>query len=139
MSILTDIDEAPRPQRQFPETLAVGAQGDFVVDAGGHVTEMRRRNVLLHDRFEVEDVQRLGGIGDQLVGIARRPLCRVGRTDPFRHGAAREQRARGQELQETAAAGALNMMRRHRCPHRRKGYSLNSRLPARCVAAPCQA
>src|SRR5260370_14197529 len=29
---------------------------------GGHVTEMRRRNILFHDRLEIENVERLCGV-----------------------------------------------------------------------------
>jgi hypothetical protein len=104
-----DIDESSRAQREFPEALAVGAQSRFIVDAGGHVTEMRRRNVVLHDRLEVEDVQRLLGIADQLVEIARSPVGRIRWTQALRQGGLREQRACSQELQQTAAARRVKM------------------------------
>jgi hypothetical protein len=75
-----DIDQPPRPQCEVPETFAVGAQGRLVIGPCGHVTEMRRRNILFHHRLEVEDVQRLLWIGDQPVELARRPVHRVGWT-----------------------------------------------------------
>ena len=74
---IADIDQPSRTQREFLEAFAVGAQGHFVVSAGCHVAEMRRRHVFLHDRLEVENIERLLGIGDQLVEIARRPFRRV--------------------------------------------------------------
>src|SRR6202158_6101374 len=109
------VDEPARAQLEFLENLAVGTQGYFVIDACGHVTEMRRRNVLLHHRLEVENVKRLRGIGNQFVEVARGPVCRIRWMQCFRHGAACEQRARSQELQQPAAANDVNMMRRHRC------------------------
>jgi hypothetical protein len=67
ISIFADIDEPPRPQLEFSETFAIGAQGHFVVDARGHVAEMCPRNILPHDRLEVENVKRLRRLGNQLV------------------------------------------------------------------------
>jgi hypothetical protein len=113
---LADIDEPARAQLEFPEAFAIGAQGYFVIDPRGHVAEMRRRNVLLHDRFEVENVQGLGGVGNQFVRVAWSPVRRIRWPQPLRQRAAREQRARGQELQHTAAAGEVDMMWRHYCP-----------------------
>ena len=87
---LADIDQPPRPQLEFTEALAIGTQGHFVVDPGGHVTEMRGGNVLLHDRLEVENVERLCGIGNQFFEVARRPVRWIRLPQPFRQGAARE-------------------------------------------------
>ena len=103
---LADVDQPPRPQLELPEALAVGAQRHLVVDAGRHVAEMRRRDVLLHHRLEVEHVERLPGVGDQLVEIARRPVHRIGQPQLLPPGrCARQQRACRQELQQAAAAG----------------------------------
>ena len=74
---LADIDEAARPQLEFQEAFSVGAQRDFVVDAGGHVTEMRRRHVHTAGCLEIEDVDRLLGSFDQFVGLQRRPEHRI--------------------------------------------------------------
>ncbi len=74
---LADIDEPPRPQLKFPEALAVGTQGHFVIGPRGHVAEMRRRNIFPHDRLEVENVKRLRGVGNQFVEVARGPVRRV--------------------------------------------------------------
>jgi hypothetical protein len=93
------------PQLEFAETFAIGAQGHFVVDARGHVAEMCRRNILPHDRLEVENVKRLRRLGNQLVKIARRPVDRVRWPQPFRQRVARQQWTRRQELQQAAAAG----------------------------------
>ncbi len=125
---LADIDEPPRPQLEFPEALAVGTQGHFVIDARGHVSEMRRRNILLHDRLEVENVKRLRRVGNQLVEIARRPVSRIRWPQPFRQRVAREQRARRQELQQAATADEVNMMRRHGCPPKEKILAQFARL-----------
>ena len=56
---LADIDQPPRPQLELLKTVPIGAQRYFVVDAGRHIAEMRRRHVRLHDRLEVEDIERL--------------------------------------------------------------------------------
>ena len=111
-----DIDEPPRPQLEFAETFAIGAQGHFVIDARGHVSEMRRRNILPHDRLEVENVERLRGVGDQFIEVAWCPVRRVRWPQPFRQRVAREQRARRQKLQQAAAAGELKVLLRHRGP-----------------------
>ncbi len=81
---------------------------------------MRRRNILPHDRLEVENVERLRGVSNQLVEIARRPVDRIRWPQPFRQRAAREQRARRQKLQQAAAADEVNRMRRHGCPPKEK-------------------
>jgi hypothetical protein len=91
---------------EFLEALAVGAQGGVVVDARGHVAEMRRRQVLVRHQLEVEYVERLAWAADQLVEGARAPHHRVGQTLDFlgeRFGAA-EQWAGGEELEQPAAA-----------------------------------
>ena len=56
---LADVDQPARPQLKLEEALAIGAQRDLVVDAGRHVAEMRRRNVVAADRLEIEHVDRL--------------------------------------------------------------------------------
>src|SRR5438552_1451859 len=48
----TDINQPARPQLGFQEALAIGAKGHLIVDAGDHVTEVRRRHILLRDRLE---------------------------------------------------------------------------------------
>ena len=107
---LADVDEPPRPELEFEEALAVGAQGHFVVDAGGHVAEMRRRHVLPAHRLEIEDVDGLLRRLDEVVRLPRPPHQRIGhhRLGQQRFGqggrAARsQQRTRGEILQEAAA------------------------------------
>jgi hypothetical protein len=117
---LADLDQPPRPQLKFAEAVAIGAQGHFVIGAGGHVAEMRRRNVLLRDRLEVENVQRLRGVGNQFIEVAWSPVRRIGWPQPLCQGASRQQRARRQKLQQAAAADEVNMMRRHGCPPKQK-------------------
>jgi hypothetical protein len=68
------------------------------------------RNVFLRHRLEVENVQRLLLIGNQLVEIARSPVYRVRWAKALRQGGPREQRAGGQELQQTAAARGVDRM-----------------------------
>jgi hypothetical protein len=75
---LADVDQPARAQGEFAEALPIGAQRDFVVGAGRHVAEMRRRHVLLHHRLEIEDVDRLARVLDQFVEVARCPFHRVG-------------------------------------------------------------
>jgi hypothetical protein len=109
-----DIGEPPRTQLEFPKTLAVGAQRQFIVGAGCHVAEMRGRHILLHRRLEVEHVERLARIGDQPVEVARRPVHRIVRPYALRQRAMRDERARGEELQQAAPACGLNVLPRHR-------------------------
>ena len=109
---LADVDQTSRPQLEFLEAFAIGPQGDVVVDAAGHVAEMRRRNVLRRHRLEVEYVDGFLRRGDQLVERARRPDHGIGqpRRRLGRHGGEigrGEQGARGEELQESAAARGL--------------------------------
>ena len=73
----------------FRKPSRLARKREFVIDAGGHVAEMRRGNVLLHDRLEVEDVERLGGIGNQFVEIARRPVHRIRRASVLPPGRSR--------------------------------------------------
>ncbi len=109
---LADVDQPARAELEFQKALAVGAQRDVVVDAGGHVAEMRRRHVLVHHRLEIEYVERFLGAGDQMVVVARRPDERIGRqlrirlSRQRRKTGAGEQRACGEKLNEAAAAGA---------------------------------
>jgi hypothetical protein len=100
-----DIDQAARPQLQFLETVAVGAHGRVVVDAGRHVADMRRRRRLVHRRFDVEDIDRLCGIGDDRIGPRRALTERPGGS---------QQRACCHEPQEMAAAGDRIHTRNHR-------------------------
>jgi hypothetical protein len=72
-----DIDQPARSQLEFQKAVAIGAKGHLVVDAGDHVTEVRRRHVLLRDRLEVEYIERFLGIGNQLVQITRSPDHRI--------------------------------------------------------------
>src|SRR6516164_1284639 len=53
---LADVNQPARAELEFQEALAIGAQRDLVVDARGHVAEMRGRHVLAADRLEIEDV-----------------------------------------------------------------------------------
>ena len=111
---LSDIDKVTRTQMEFEETLAIGPEGHLIVDAGDHVAEMRRRQVLLRDGLEVEYVQGFLGVRDQIVQLARRPGHRIG--EPRRRGYVlreswrtdiRQQRAGGHELKETTATSDL--------------------------------
>ncbi len=104
---LADIDQAPRPQLKFLEALAVGAQGDLVVDARSHVAEMRRRQVLVRHELEIEDIDGVARRSDQLLEQPRPPQRGIGQALQFLGQclAAGEQRARGKELQEAATIG----------------------------------
>ena len=119
---LADVDQPARAELEFQKALAVGAQRDVVVDAGGHIAEMRRRHVLVHHRFEIEHVERLLGTRNQVVVVARRPDERIGRTlrnrlrRERRKAAAGEQRACGEKLNEAATAGRPIDDRRHDGP-----------------------
>ena len=75
---LADVDQAARTQHEFQEAFAIGAQRDFIVDAGRHVAEMRRRNVGAADRLEIENVDRLLRALDQVLGLERRPHDGIG-------------------------------------------------------------
>src|SRR5580704_9415274 len=116
---LADVDQPARAKLEFQKAVAVGAQRDVVVDAGGHVAEMRRRHVLVHHRLEIEHVERFLGTSNQVIVVARRPHERIGR--PLRTRLRRErgkvgageQRACGEKLNEAAAAGRLLDDRRH--------------------------
>ena len=104
---LLDIDQPPRPQLELEEAFAVRAQRHLVVDAGGHVAEVRRRHVLPRHRLEIEHVDRFLRALDQLVRLERGPRDGVGRArlrqelrEHRRAGGG--DRACGQELQEPA-------------------------------------
>src|SRR5262249_43829936 len=130
---LADVDQPARTELEFQEALAIGAQRDLVVDAEGHVAEMRGRNVLAADRLEIEDVDRLLGRFDELFGAHGRPHQGIGELAPGRKPFAGEgvepsggeQRTSGQELQEFAPAGGVSSERRHGEP------SLKSNGPTR--------
>ena len=108
---LADVDQPARPELEFQETRAVGAQRDVVVDAGGHIAEMRRRYVLVHHRLEIEHVERFLGARNQMVVVARRPDERIGGSlgkrflSERRKARASEQRAGHEKLNEAATAG----------------------------------
>src|SRR5215831_17519778 len=76
---LADVDQPARTKLEFQEALAIGAQRDLVVDAGGHVAEMRGWNVLAADQFEIEDVDRVLGRLDEIVRAHGRPHQRIGK------------------------------------------------------------
>jgi hypothetical protein len=115
---LADIDQPARPQLEFLEALAIGAQRHLVVGAGDDDAEMPRRQILLRDRLEVEDVERLLWIGDDVVQVARRPHHRIGRP---RRQALREsgqgprshERTGGEKLQHATPAGGAKLVPRH--------------------------
>lgn len=77
MSILLDVDEAP-PELKFEKAHAIGPQGHIVIDALGHIPEMRRLPVLVHHRLEVEHVECLFRARNQVIVVARRPHIGVG-------------------------------------------------------------
>ena len=121
---LGNVVQAPRPQLKFQKALAIGAQRDFIIDAGRHVAEMRRRHVLAAHRLKVEHVDRLIGALDRILGIERGPVAGIRKPS---HGcrdlardrspsAGRQQRAAGQELQEAASAGSLMRSRHNSLP-----------------------
>ena len=82
---LADIDQPPRPQLEFQEAVAVGAERNVVVDSGRQITKMSGRHVLVHHRFEIKYVERVFRARDQVLVIARRPYERIRR--PLRVGA----------------------------------------------------
>ena len=102
---LRDVDQPPRPQLELLEAVAVGAQRHLVVDAGRHVAEMGRRHVLVHHRFEVEDVERFARRWRSACRAcaAPRPSDRAGAA-PAPGDRSRQQRTGRKEFQETAAA-----------------------------------
>ncbi len=51
-----DIEEPARTQLELVEALAIGPKRYLIVDARDHVAEMRRGQILLRDRLEVEDI-----------------------------------------------------------------------------------
>jgi len=75
---LRDVVETARHELEFEKILAVGAQRYFVVDAGCHVAEMRRRHVPAGDRFELKHVDRILGPADQFAATRRRPHHGIG-------------------------------------------------------------
>src|SRR5207237_587378 len=94
-------------QLQLEKILAVRAQGDLVVDAGGHVAEMGGWHVLPRHRLEIEHVDRFLRALDQLVWLECGPGDGVGRArlrqelrEHRRAGGG--DRACGEELQEPA-------------------------------------
>ena len=109
---LGDVVEAARAQLELQEALAIGTQRDLVVDARGHVAEMRRGHGLARHRLEIEHVDRLGRRFDEVLGSQRRPEDRIGKPRRRRRAVGGEraeagigqQRTAGQELQEPAAA-----------------------------------
>ncbi len=103
-----DVDQAPRPELELQEALAVGAHGHFVVDAGRHVAEMRWRHVAVHHRLEVEDAEGFARGGDQLVERARTPHRGIGQALFLREDRGTgQQGTRCQEFEEAAAVGRL--------------------------------
>src|SRR5437879_12599377 len=76
---LGDVVEAARAQLELQEALAIGAQRHLVVDARGHVAEMRRRHGLARHRLELEHVDRLGRRLDEILRPKRRPEDRIGK------------------------------------------------------------
>src|SRR5262249_20228161 len=132
------------------EALAIGTQRDLVVDARGHVAEMRGRDVLAADRLEIEDVDRLLGRFDKVVRAHGRPHQRIGKLaagrKPFAGKGVKssggEQRTSGQELQELAPAGGVIGERRHGEPSLKSdGRATNSfgwrRRAARSILLVC--
>ena len=95
---------------RMPLSTSLSLTLDQIFVAGCHLTEMRGWNVFLHDLLEVEDVERLLGVGNQLAEIARRPIYRVRWTQALRQGGSRQRRARYQELPQTAAARRMDGM-----------------------------
>src|SRR5207244_3902570 len=96
---LADIVQAPRPQLKPGEASPVRAQRHLVVDARGHVAEVRRRDVLAGDRLEIEYVDGLGGGGDES-WVGYRYRRRGLRTEGLERAIRREEWAPGQKLQE---------------------------------------
>ena len=68
-----DIYEPARTELKLQKSLAIGAQRNFIVDAGDHVSKVCRWYVLFCDRLEVEYVEGLLRIGNQIIQIARCP------------------------------------------------------------------
>src|SRR5262249_58883077 len=116
----------------------------FVVDARGHVAEMRGRHVLAADRLEIEDVDRLLGRLDEVVRAHGRPHQRIGKPaagrKPFAgkgvEPSSGEQRTSGQELQEFAPAGGVISERRHGEPSLKSTGRAIPTLSAGVGAAP---
>src|SRR5262245_55880663 len=73
------VDQTARAQLEFQEALAIRAQSYLIVDARGHVAEMRWWNVHAADRLKIEHVDRLLGTLDEVFRSHRRPYDRVGK------------------------------------------------------------
>src|SRR5207237_4614541 len=112
---LAHAGQTARAQLELEEAFAIGPQSDFIVDARGHVAEMRRRNVRAADRLEIEHVDRVLGTLDEVFRPERRPHDGVGKfyargrafTREGRKTPISEQRAGCQELQKPATARGL--------------------------------
>jgi hypothetical protein len=68
-----DIDQPTRTELPSEKALAIGAQRHLVICPGGNVAEMRRRQVLVRGRLEIEHIERLLRVGNQRIQIARPP------------------------------------------------------------------
>jgi hypothetical protein len=96
--------ETAREELEFQEPRAVRAQCDPVIDAGGHVAEMRWRHVFVCDRLEVEHVDCVLRAFDKFA-VRRRPNHRIGQLGRrvhvvSRYCARREQLTSGQVLKK---------------------------------------
>ena len=58
---IAHVDEAARPELELEEPLAICPQGNLIVDAGRHVAEMRRRDVLARHCLESKTLIAPGG------------------------------------------------------------------------------
>ena len=114
---LGHVPETAREELEFQEPLAVRPQRDLVIDAGGHVAEMRRRHVFVCPRLEVEDVDCVLRAFNKFA-VRRRPNHRIRQFGWCFHAVSRycarcAQRTSRQVLKKTAAAGRQNNRRRH--------------------------
>jgi len=67
-----DTAQPPRPQLDLLESLAIGLQRRVVVNASGHVTEVRWRDSAARGFLEIHHVERIFWVG-QDAGLLRLP------------------------------------------------------------------
>src|SRR5215813_1065985 len=62
-----DVDEASWPNLKFGKSVTICTKSGVIIYSSRHVTPVSRRQVLLRDRFQIEDVERLIRRGDEFV------------------------------------------------------------------------
>jgi hypothetical protein len=105
---LARIDQAAHPDVDLRKVLVVGPQRRVVIHAGGQIAEMGRGQCLARRRFEVHDVERLVGRGDDVAHRLGRRAQEVVALPERRFGKGgyqRAQRSQGCGSRDQRAAG----------------------------------